>query len=517
MTRTIDLNGEWHLSSMDKSIMTIAMVPGQVHLDLIHAKILTEDPYYGTNYVKNSMRKIIETTWVYEKEFVLEEEPFTIAVLDCEGLDTIANITLNDVQVGSVRNQFRRYFFNVHDTLKAGSNRLRIEFADAVEHAKEQAEAYPPISLKLDEHSVLVKNWGLTTSLNAVKDAWELKIRFEGLCDRDQTLRAGLKFDDDMPTIEWSLDITAGEYVAQKSFLIRKSRFKQWWPRGYGEPNLCSLHVTVMNENMVEIASHLFQCGFRTCELIQDPLVQKQPGDAFKFRVNGVDIFAKGTNWIPGHAFDRLATIEKKRSLLESCVSANMNMIRIWGGGRYETDEFYQLCDELGIMVWQEFMFACALYPTNEEFLDNIKYEVSDQVKRLMVHPCIILWSGNNENQEFMVKGWDVATVLNPYVFTVDYHKLYIETIMSTLHTLDVTRPFISTSPSAGLISKNPYTERYILQESERGLYGDVHFYDYKHNGLHVENYPKARFVSGRRHAMMKLLIPGTLLINACD
>ncbi|KAI1320521.1 hypothetical protein EDD11_000483 [Mortierella claussenii] len=173
-------------------------------------------------------------------------------------------------------------------------------------------------------------------------------------------------------------------------------------------------------------------------------------------------------------------------------------MIRIWGGGRYETDEFYQLCDDLGIMVWQEFMFACALYPTNQEFLDDVKMEVSDVVKRLKKHPSIVLWSGNNENQEFMVKGWDEATVHNPYVFTdqVDYHKLYIETIMVALAKLDSSRPFISTSPSAGLISSLPYTERYVLKDSERGRYGDVHFYDYKDNGLHVEHYPNARFVS---------------------
>ncbi|KAF9193544.1 hypothetical protein BGZ51_009539 [Haplosporangium sp. Z 767] len=173
--------------------------------------------------------------------------------------------------------------------------------------------------------------------------------------------------------------------------------------------------------------------------------------------------------------------------LLESCVAANMNMIRIWGGGRYETDDFYQLCSELGIMIWQEFM-----YVSDNEFLKNVKDEVLDQVSRLKHHPCVVLWSGNNENQEFMVKGWDKATILNPYIYTIDYHRLYMETIMETLQTVDTSRP----SPTAGIISERPYTERYVLQDSEQGLYGDVHYYDYKQNGLHIEHYPRARFVS---------------------
>ncbi|KAG0087393.1 hypothetical protein BGZ92_007357 [Podila epicladia] len=182
--------------------------------------------------------------------------------------------------------------------------------------------------------------------------------------------------------------------------------------------------------------------------------------------------------------------------LLESCVQANMNMIRVWGGGRYETEEFYSLCDRLGIMVWQEFMFACALCPVDKPFLENVELEVTDQVSRLMSHPSIVLWSGNNENQEFMVKGWDKAIVMNPYLFAVDYHKLNVETIHGALSKVDKSRSYISSSPSAGMISCDPFTERYVVRDSDRGHYGDVHFYDYKHNGLLVENYPDSRFVS---------------------
>ncbi|KAG0296205.1 hypothetical protein BGZ96_010000 [Linnemannia gamsii] len=515
------------------------MVPGQVHLDLIKANIIDDDPYYGTNYVKESMRKIIYNTWTLERIFDMDQD-FIHAILDCEGLDTITSITLNETVIGSTDNQFRNYHLDITKALLAKSNVLRITFDNAVRTSKDKADAYPyyvpdmfnmsaaqhgfpnrnfvrkeqcsfswdwgpafapcgiwrPISIKLDNQGLLTKNWTLLTSFNSTLDAWEVQLCACVTSTRDQHLQLQVHFDDELPAIEHTFRITAGDHSLYHSFTVEKSLITLWWPRGYGVQKLYTLEASLVNDKGSRVASHYFECGFRTCDLVQKPLVPGQPGDTFHFRVNGIDMFSKGANWIPGHVFDSLMTTEKKRSLLQSCVDANMNMIRIWGGGRYETDAFYQLCDELGIMVWQEFMFACSLYPTDRLFLENVRQEVKDQVSRLMCHPSIILWSGNNENQEFMVKGWDRATVDNPYIFTVDYHRLYMETIMATLHTVDTSRPFISTSPSAGLISEHPYTERYVLQENERGLYGDVHFYDYKHNGVHVEYYPNARFVS---------------------
>ncbi|KAF9999739.1 hypothetical protein BGZ79_006663 [Entomortierella chlamydospora] len=414
----IRLHGEWHLSSLDKSVQTIASVPG------------------------------------------------------------------------STNNQFRRYMFDVSTTLRAGSNLLRIQFESAVSYADAKAKEYP--YYVPDMFNMSSAQYGFPCRNFIRKE----QVSVEVSSVKIQRLSTVFKFDGGLPTSESTFSVNAGESTFNHSIFLKKSQVKLWWPRNYGQSTTYTVEVTLVNESGSKVASHVFQCGFRTCELIQDTLVQGKPGSAFKFRVNGMDIFAKGSNWIPGHVFDKQMTTEKKRSLLESCVAANMNQLRVWGGGIYETDEFYQMCDELGIMVWQEFMFACALYPTNKEFLDNVKLEVSDQVRRLMIHPCIVLWSGNNENQEFMVKGWDEATVRNPYIFAVDYYKLYVETIMSTLQTLDTSRSFISTSPSAGLISTTPYTERYVLRDDERGLYGDVHFYDYKHNGLHVEYYPNSRFVS---------------------
>ncbi|KAG0276044.1 hypothetical protein BGZ95_008085 [Linnemannia exigua] len=521
---SLNLNGQWRLSNQDKSIQVSALVPGQVHLDLIQAKIIDNDPYYGTNYVKESMRKIIDNAWTLERTFDLREDmKFTHAVLDCEGLDTLASITLNGIIIGSTDNQFRHYHLDITKALQTKSNVLRITFDNAVRLSKEKADAYPyyvpdmfnmsaaqhgfpnrnfvrkeqcsfswdwgpafapcgiwrPISIKIDNHGLLTKTWTLLTSFNQDLNVWEVQVRACVSSTREQHLQLNVQLDGGLPSFEHTFNISVGDHTLQQSFRVENSAVKLWWPRGYGEQNLYKLEASLLNEKGVTVGSHSFQCGFRTCDLVQKPFIKGQPGDSFHFRVNDIDMFAKGANWIPGHVFDSLMTIKKKRFLLQSCVDANMNMIRIWGGGRYETDDFYELCDELGIMVWQEFMFACSLYPTDRQFLDNVQKEVKDQVNRLMCHPSIILWSGNNENQEFMVKGWDKATVLNPYIFTAvhgDHHA--------------------PSSPSAGLISEHPYTERYVLQENERGLYGDVHFYDYKHNGLHTENYPKARFVS---------------------
>ncbi|ORY97116.1 glycoside hydrolase superfamily [Lobosporangium transversale] len=533
----------WSHPQKEKSVQVSAIVPGQAHLDLIRAKILNEDPYYGTNYVKNSVRKIIETRWIFEKKFFLKKIiSYAFALLDCEGLDTIATVILNGKTIGASDNQFRRFIFDATSALQAGTNTIQIQFENAVKQAKDMADNYPyyvpdmfnmsaaqhgfphrnfvrkeqcsfswdwgpafapcgiwrPISLKLDKDGVLVKRWYVNTHFDHIQGLWEVKVSIEIISINERKLRIGVQFDDiKVSSSETTVSVKAREFVAQHSTRLEQSMVKRWWPRGYGDPKLYKMKASLIDEDGTSIATYNSRCGFRTCELVQEPIVKGRAGDAFKFRINGCDIFAKGANWIPGHVFDQLMTTDKKRSLLEGCVAANMNMIRIWGGGRYETDQFYELCDELGIMVWQEFMFACALYPTGQSFLDNVKHETSDQVKRLMIHPSIILWSGNNENQEFLVKGWDEVTLRNPYIFTVDYHKLYIETIMSTLCSLDTSRPYTTTSPSAGLISCSPYTERYVLSDLERGLYGDVHFYDYKHNGLHIEYYPNARFVSG--------------------
>lgn len=163
-----------------------------------------------------------------------------------------------------------------------------------------------------------------------------------------------------------------------------------WFPNGLGSQMLYDLNVILSTTE--EINNKTIRIGFRTIELIQDPI--KPIGLTFYFKVNGMPFYSKGSNWIPAHVFPELLTKDYIRHLLQSAKEANMNMLRVWGGGIYESDYFYAVADELGIMIWQDFMFACALYPTNNEFLDSVKIEVNQQIRRLQHHPSIAIWAG---------------------------------------------------------------------------------------------------------------------------
>jgi beta-mannosidase len=163
-----------------------------------------------------------------------------------------------------------------------------------------------------------------------------------------------------------------------------------WYPNGIGSQMLYKLKVSLMTPQ--ESFNKTLKIGFRTIELIQDNI--KPNGLTFYFKVNGIPFFAKGSNWIPAQVFPELLTKDYIRYLLQSTKDANMNMLRVWGGGVYETNDFYEIADELGIMIWHDFMFACALYPTNDEFLASVETEVLQQVRRLQHHPSIALWAG---------------------------------------------------------------------------------------------------------------------------
>lgn len=205
-------------------------------------------------------------------------------------------------------------------------------------------------------------------------------------------------------------------------------------------------------------------------------------------------MFLKGSNWIPADSFKENITPAYLNWLLRSAKEANMNVLRVWGGGVYESDEFYRLANQMGIMIWQDFMFACATYPTDQEFLENVQKEIVYQIKRLRHHPSIIIWSGNNENEAAVSTNW-YNTDTNKQLYSDDYRKLYIQTIMPLVQSIDpeMSRPFLSSSPTNGLqtiqenwLAKNPYDLKF----------GDLHFYDYKMNGWNAHEFPLARFMS---------------------
>lgn len=237
--------------------------------------------------------------------------------------------------------------------------------------------------------------------------------------------------------------------------------------------------------------SKVVKIGFRTIELIQDPV--EPEGATFYFKVNGVPMFMKGSNWIPAHILPEKVTKEQIVSLLTSARDANMNMLRVWGGGIYESDLFYETADALGILIWHDFMFACALYPTTDDFMKSVTVEVTQQVRRLQHHPSIALWAGNNENEAALAQGWWPEIFISRYLYNEDYRSLYVKLIKEIVEREDSGRIFLTSSPSNGKESKK---ENYLARNPQDTRYGDVHHYDYHSDSWDWRIYPSAKFVS---------------------
>jgi beta-mannosidase len=266
------------------------------------------------------------------------------------------------------------------------------------------------------------------------------------------------------------------------SLSIPNDQVQLWWPNGHGDQPLYELTVTSGTQLM---DSRLI--GFRTVELIQHNYTAGIQGLSFYFQINGRPIFVKGSNWIPSDAFQERVTDEKLEKLLTSAKLAGMNMLRVWGGGIYERDSFYEMADRLGIMLWHDFMFACSLYvsllsdtknyfdifsyPVDEPFLMNVHKEVIYQVQRLQSHPCIALWSGNNENEGILAGYIRPLPPAEQEAIKSDYRKLYIGTVLVALLEIDPTgsRPFVGSSPSNGIESVQ---ENYTAKNPQDPLFG---------------------------------------------
>jgi len=274
---------------------------------------------------------------------------------------------------------------------------------------------------------------------------------------------------------------------------LEVSNANLWWPVGYGSQPLYTLEATFTSSQLSQPVSDTRTVGFRVAELVTSPeKYSNKTGSPMYFRVNGVPIFAKGSNFVPMDSFENKITKEDLLRLVQSTLDANMNIIRVWGGGIYQHDEFYNLCDEKGIMVWQEFMFACAMYPRDSEFLATTAAEVTHQVQRLAHHPSVILWSGNNENEAAF--DWFEPSRNNPRLYAADYAKLYFDTIRETLIKIDRSRQFWPSSPSNGFYEEDPFVG--IWGNPYEMTMGDLHFYSYDADCTNVSKFPSPRFAS---------------------
>ena len=302
-----------------------------------------------------------------------------------------------------------------------------------------------------------------------------------------------------MTTLNTTSD-DSGEYTAELEMTIRKSSVLSWWPNGYGSQRLYNLRVTWEDSRIHEVTgtaknfftdSKTISIGFRTVELVQDLLPD---GLSFYFKVNGIPIFMKGSNWIPSHILpEKSAEEDKIRELMQAARDANMNMLRVWGGGVYESSYFYQLADEYGIFIWQDMMFACAMYPSEKEFLDSVRQETKEQVRRLQHHASIALFATNNENEEALRGNW-YGTNSNFQLYADDYRKLYVETVSDEILKNDLSREVLVSSPSNGKF--NGDREFGIGGFPQNPLYGDIHYYTITLNAWKPETFPHPRFSS---------------------
>ncbi|MEM5566459.1 glycoside hydrolase family 2 protein [Psychroserpens sp. AS72] len=427
---TINLHENWQFKAVTDSVWQSATVPGNVHSDLLEHKLI-EHPFIGAN--EDSLQWISETDWEYKTQFSVDKETLNKKhiELNFEGLDTYASVFLNDSLILETDNAFREFSVDAKSILKA-ENELRIRFEhNSISEAKEKnklAYSLPEGNRIFTRKAQFQYGWDWGPKLNTsgiwrpiTLSAWnDLKIDHASikqltLNDTLSNLYIKLDYKLDIETkLIYEVYISDGsiqkiydQNIAEpyEDIFIQIMNPKRWWPHNLGKPHLYDIKVIVKDGKKI-LDSISLKKGLRTIELVSE---KDSVGESFYFKVNDVPVYAKGANYIPQNSMQNKVTDAHYEKLLDDVVDANMNMLRVWGGGIYENDMFYDLCDEKGILVWQDFMFACAMYPGDEDFLENVQQEATQNVKRLRNHASIVLWCGNNENSEGWHRwGWQV-------------------------------------------------------------------------------------------------------------
>lgn len=396
-----------------------AVVPGVVHTDLLRAGFIA-DPYLNTN--EADLNWIGRTTWRYSCVFEMTLDDAESHDLVFDGLDTVATVTLNGVELAQTRNQHRSYRFDVTTLLRDGENTVSVQFEPAraaAEELERQLGPLPnvyPAPFNFIRKSACNFGWDWGPDLETA-GIWR-SVRIEsGDSRRIDSVRVAVSVIDGVPRTvahvavvaaqDESLSISgvlAGVHlstpvvdgVAQLTFDTPGAAM--WWPRGFGDQTLHDLSIELTcSEGVVDTASR--RVGFRHVELDTS-----RDGDEtkFTFLVNGVPIFIRGANWIPDDCFPSRITPERYRERIAQAIDANINLLRVWGGGIYEAEAFYDECDRLGILVWQDFLFACAAYPEEEPIRGEVIAEAKENIVRLSSHASLVLWCGSNEN----IMGW---------------------------------------------------------------------------------------------------------------
>lgn len=503
----LDLNGVWKMRRAGASEWIDAKVPGSVFNDLLNAEKI-EDPFYRDN--EDQAKEIASYDYEYERDFnvggeLLKQDRI---VLCCEGLDTLAEIAVNGQRVANTNNMHRTYEFGIKDLLKEGSNNIRIIFYSPVKFIEEKhrenpiwgttdaMEGFPHIR---KGHYMFGWDWGpkipdsgiwrniyingytdariedvyITQNHCCGKVSLDVRVRINRWAEGAVKVEAKVAAPDGN---EITGSISTSEY--ENHIKIDIDNPELWWPNGYGKQPLYHVEVVLKEEESL-LDTKEFNIGLRTLTVKRE---KDQWGESFEFNVNGVSIFAMGADYIPEDNILARCTPEKTEKLIRDCVDANFNSIRVWGGGIYPWDYFFDLCDKYGLIVWQDLMFACAVYDMNEEFTENIKKEAEDNIKRIRHHASLGLWCGNNEMEWGWIE-WPFNKTASAKHRT-DYVKQFEIILPQVAKKTDPNTFYWPASPSSGGGFDNPNDENR----------GDVHYWDVWHGLKPFTDYRKFYF-----------------------
>lgn len=541
-------SAKFKLSSCDGNLGPFlpSSIPVEVHTELIKAGVINADPYF--RFEEKNVSWVASMCWMFTSELFdigpLSHSKLCDLSLEFESLDAVADVYLNNFKLGSSRNAHKLVTFTVpHDFVQDKGNFLQIRLLPALDYAKKQASLYPYSVPATENYNV----WAEPTSRNFLRKAgsdfgWDWGPAFvqtgiygsitlyQSQVTRLQGFTVHQHLADDLASVVLSFKVALkGTDTTRPKEPLTSSVYLNddlvctqvishpppglslmdvgqvaltnpilWWPKGFGAQHLYTLRVELSDGQ-----SLTRRIGIRKAELVQNPL-NLDYSDAygehsFYVRINNVPIYILGANFIPIDSFTPRISDADRRYIFETAMASNMNMLRVWGGGIYQHDHFYDLADEYGIMIWQEVMLACALYPRDAAFLKEIEEEVTQQAVRLNTHASVVVWGGNNENEVAM--SWFQQSQLHRDVYIADYTELYGNTAYPAINRVyggdmlqNTQAAWVDSSPSNGLLSADPYVKKW--GQASTAVQGDVHYYNYACDCEDASTYPEAKFVS---------------------